>query len=174
MKIFLLFRIIYPKININVVKTICLCNNLLTWIREITDFPQQKFQELLRAEINFEGSSTKQTKIYFQFKNSKFSSQSTLSSPQRKVVWSKILEFQISKFICHILLKLVFTIFFQIFIFTQNDSPLTTMKNVFISSLPLLILQFQPELYRLITLFVLHFFLLLLRIAIMGVYSERV
>ena len=33
-----------------------------------------------------------------------------------------------------IYLKLVSAIFYQIFIFSPNDSPLKTMKNVFISS----------------------------------------
>ena len=40
MKIFLLFTIIYSKINMNVVKTI---------------LPWQKPQQLLSAEVNFEG-----------------------------------------------------------------------------------------------------------------------
>ena len=38
MKIFYFFTTIYPKININVLKTICLSNKLLMHIRENTDF----------------------------------------------------------------------------------------------------------------------------------------
>ena len=39
----------------NVVKKICLSNNFLTHITENTDFHQQKPQQLLSAEVNFEG-----------------------------------------------------------------------------------------------------------------------
>ena len=55
MKIFLLFTIIYSKINMNVVKKI-IGNNLLspTHIRENTDFFRQKHQQLLSGEENFE------------------------------------------------------------------------------------------------------------------------
>ena len=52
---FLLFTIIYPKINMNVVMAICLGNNLSTHIRENTDFPRQKPQQLPIAEANFGG-----------------------------------------------------------------------------------------------------------------------
>ena len=54
MKIFLLFTIIYPKINMNAVKTICLSNNLPMHIRENTDFLRQ----LPSAKANFEGCVT--------------------------------------------------------------------------------------------------------------------
>ena len=50
MKIFLLFTIIYSKINMNVVKQFCLGNNLPTHIRENTDFSRQKPQHLLSDE----------------------------------------------------------------------------------------------------------------------------
>ena len=55
MKTFLLFTIIYSKININVVKIICLGNNLPTHIREYTDFLWQKPQQLPSAKANFKG-----------------------------------------------------------------------------------------------------------------------
>ena len=38
----------------NLVKTICLCNNLPADIRGNTDFPWQKPQQLLSSEANFE------------------------------------------------------------------------------------------------------------------------
>ena len=44
---------IYPEINMNVVKIICLNNNLSMHIRENTDFPGQKPQQLLNADANF-------------------------------------------------------------------------------------------------------------------------
>ena len=47
----LLFPIIYQKINVNVVKTICLGHNLPTHIRKNTDFNRQ----LPSVEANFEG-----------------------------------------------------------------------------------------------------------------------
>ena len=52
---FLLFTIIYPEINMNVVKTICLGNNLSKYIRENIDFPRQKPRQLPSAEANFGG-----------------------------------------------------------------------------------------------------------------------
>ena len=55
MKTFLLFTIIYSKININVVKIIRLGNNLPTHIREYTDFLWQKPQQLPSAKANFKG-----------------------------------------------------------------------------------------------------------------------
>ena len=39
----------------NVVKTICLGNNLPRHTKENTDFPQQTPQQLASAEANFEG-----------------------------------------------------------------------------------------------------------------------
>ena len=39
----------------NVVKTICLSNNLATHTKENTDFPQLMPQQLASAEANFEG-----------------------------------------------------------------------------------------------------------------------
>ena len=51
---FLLFTIIYPKINMIVVKTICLGNNLPMHIRENLDFPRQKLRQLSSVEANFE------------------------------------------------------------------------------------------------------------------------
>ena len=54
MKIFLLFTIIYPKINMNVVKAICLGNSLPTHIRENIDFPWQKPRQWPSVETNFE------------------------------------------------------------------------------------------------------------------------
>ena len=55
MKICVFFTMIYPKINMNVVKTICLGNNLLPHIREKTDFPQHKPWQLPNVEANFKG-----------------------------------------------------------------------------------------------------------------------
>ena len=49
MKIFYFLQQFIQKINMTVVKTTCLSNNLLMHIRENTDFPRQKpqqFQEL--------------------------------------------------------------------------------------------------------------------------------
>ena len=51
----LFFTIIYQEINVNVVKTTCLSNDLLMHIRENTDFARQKPQQLLSAKANFEG-----------------------------------------------------------------------------------------------------------------------
>ena len=55
MKIFYFLQQFIQKINMTVVKTTCLSNNLLMHIRENTDFPRQKPQQLPRAEANFEG-----------------------------------------------------------------------------------------------------------------------
>ena len=52
---FSLFTITYQKINMNVVQTICLINNLPTHIRENIDFPQQKPCQLQSGKANFEG-----------------------------------------------------------------------------------------------------------------------
>ena len=49
------FPIIYQNINVNVVKTICLGNNLATNIGENTNFPRQRPWQLPSAEANFEG-----------------------------------------------------------------------------------------------------------------------
>ena len=49
------FTIIYGKINMNIVKNICLGNNLPTPIRENGDFPRQKLRQFPSAEANFEG-----------------------------------------------------------------------------------------------------------------------
>ena len=51
----LFFTIIYQEINVNVVKTTCLSNDLLMHIRENTDFARQKPQQLPSAKANFEG-----------------------------------------------------------------------------------------------------------------------
>ena len=52
----LISLLLFPiKINVNVVKTVCFDNNLPTHIRENTDFPQQKPQQLPSAKANFEG-----------------------------------------------------------------------------------------------------------------------
>ena len=48
------------KINMNVVKTICLGNNLAKHIRENKDFPRQKSRQLASAKANFEGWTIKQ------------------------------------------------------------------------------------------------------------------
>ena len=53
MKIFLLFTIVYPKIN-KFLRQFCLGNNLPTHIRENTNFHQQKPRQLPSAEANFE------------------------------------------------------------------------------------------------------------------------
>ena len=53
MNIFLLSTVIYPKINM--FRQFHLCNNLLMHIRQNTDFPQQKRQQLPSAEVNIEG-----------------------------------------------------------------------------------------------------------------------
>ena len=54
-KIFLFFTIIYPKINIIVVKAICLGNNLPMHIRENAGFPWQKPQQLPSVKASFVG-----------------------------------------------------------------------------------------------------------------------
>ena len=47
----------------------CLGNNLQTNIKENTDFPQQKPQQLPNAEVNFEGSSYAGTALLFKLFN---------------------------------------------------------------------------------------------------------
>ena len=51
---YILFTITYQKMDVNVVKTICLSNNLSMHIRENTDFPRQKPRQLPSTEANFE------------------------------------------------------------------------------------------------------------------------
>ena len=53
MKIFLLFTIVYRKIN-KFLRQFCLGNNLPTHIAENTHFPQQKPRQLQSAKANFE------------------------------------------------------------------------------------------------------------------------
>ena len=47
----------------------CLGNNLRTNIKENTDFPQQKPQQLPNAEVNFEGCSYAGTALLFKLSN---------------------------------------------------------------------------------------------------------
>ena len=56
MKTFLLFTIIYSKINLNVMKTIInyLGNKLPTHVRENTSLSRKKSRQLLSAEGNIE------------------------------------------------------------------------------------------------------------------------
>ena len=63
MEIFLLFTIIYPKINMNVVKVIFLGNNLPMHIGENIDFLRQKPWKLSSAEANFEGCISEESYI---------------------------------------------------------------------------------------------------------------
>ena len=47
----------------------CLSNNLQTNIKENTDFPQQKPQQLSNAEVNFKGCSYAGTALLFKLFN---------------------------------------------------------------------------------------------------------
>ena len=71
-EVFLLFAIFYPKINMEVVKTIFrLDNNLPTQIIENKGFPRQKSRQLPSAEANLEGCQKHQSALKLPYHSTK-------------------------------------------------------------------------------------------------------